>query len=219
MEKVKWSEQTIAIYEDIDLFSIITAAVKGKNYYMLMTFQKDTILAQAQAKFPFVQDIHFQLETGNTLGIDIAFTAPLFRVKLGEKMFGIRSDSLFFEIQSGMQLGTESFVVDTPQYLTGTTSLSGFFFEISVSDMVSLISLMQKEIPDMNRFVYLVGSKRFALFTQAGQTVYVNLSDKESIQDQLTKYHTLQQYYPSLDKLATIDLGSLNTMKVIVRKK
>jgi hypothetical protein len=104
MEKVKWSEQTVAIYEDIDLFNIITAAIKGKNYYMLATFQKDTILAQAQAKFPFVQDLHFQLETGNTLGIDITFTDPLFKVKLGEKQFGIRGEGLFFEIQSGRQL-------------------------------------------------------------------------------------------------------------------
>jgi hypothetical protein len=219
MEKVKWSEQTVATYEDLDLFNIITSAIKGKNYYMLTTFQKESILAQAQAKFPFVQDLHFQLETGNTLGIDVAFKAPLFKVKLGEKLFGIRGENLFFEIQSGMLLGSESFVVDTPKYLTGTTALSGFFFEISITDFMYLIETMQQEIPNMNRFVYLAGSKRLAIFTDDEQTIYFNINDKEHLQEQFQKYHTLQQYYPSLNKIATLDLGSLDTTKVIVRKK
>jgi hypothetical protein len=40
MDQVKWSERTLATFEDIDLFNIITAHIKGKNYYMLTTFQK-----------------------------------------------------------------------------------------------------------------------------------------------------------------------------------
>jgi hypothetical protein len=176
-------------------------------------------LAKIQKEFPFVQAMDFQLETGNTLGIDLKFSEPLFKVKLGEKMFGVRGEYLFFEIQSGMQLGIESFMVDTPRYLTGTTSLSGFFFDVSVQEMMDLINVIQKEIPTMNRFVYLAGSKRFAIFTQTEQTVYINLNDEESLQEQLTKYHMLQQYYPSIQRLATIDLGSLDATKIIVRKK
>jgi hypothetical protein len=87
MEKVKWSEHTIETYEDIDLFNIIAAEIKGKNYYMLNAFQKNDILAKAQVSFPFVSAIHFQLETGHTLGIDLEFTQPLFKVKLAEKEF------------------------------------------------------------------------------------------------------------------------------------
>jgi hypothetical protein len=59
--------------------------------------------------------------------------------------------------------GANSFVVDTPRYLTGTTSLNGFFFEFSIADFRYLIEVMQKEIPTMNRFVYLAGSKRLAI--------------------------------------------------------
>jgi hypothetical protein len=87
MDNVKWSEQTLATFEDIDLFNIIAANIKGENYYMLTTFKKGDILAAAQAKFPFVNDMHFQLETGNTLGIDLELQEPLFKVKLGEKEF------------------------------------------------------------------------------------------------------------------------------------
>jgi hypothetical protein len=31
--------------------------------------------------------MEFQLETGNILGIDLNFTEPLFKIKLGEKEF------------------------------------------------------------------------------------------------------------------------------------
>jgi hypothetical protein len=73
-----------------------------------------------------------------------------------------------------MSLGRESFVIDTPQYLTGVTSLSGFFFEISLNDFQHIIPLMQEHVPNMNRFVYLVGSTRLAIFTDNEQTLYFN---------------------------------------------
>jgi hypothetical protein len=54
---------------------------------MLNAFEKKNILAKAQTSFPFVHELHFQLETGHTLGIDVGFTEPIFKVKLGEKEF------------------------------------------------------------------------------------------------------------------------------------
>jgi hypothetical protein len=87
MEKVKRSQHTIETYEDIELFNSIVSAIKGKNYYMLNAFQKSRLLANIQVTFPFVQAIHFQLETGHTLGVDLEFIEPLFKVKLGEQQF------------------------------------------------------------------------------------------------------------------------------------
>jgi hypothetical protein len=118
-----------------------------------------------------------------------------------------------------MQLGKESFVVDTPQYLTGITTLSGFFFEISIRNFTHLIAVMQQEIPNMNRFVYLAGSSRLAIFTDKEQTLYFNFRDPEDLQEQFDKYHTLQQKYADFDKIALMDLGALDEHKVIVRKK
>ena len=73
-----------------------------------------------------------------------------------------------------MALGLNSFSIDTPQYLSGLTVLSGFFFEISLSDFQRIVPLMQEQIPNMNRFVYLVGSTRFAIFTDNEQVLYFN---------------------------------------------
>ena len=79
---VKRSEQTIQTYEDIELFNIISREVKGNNYHVLKHLKKRHILDSARQSYPFLSNIDFQLEAGNTLGIDLHFTPPLFKVKL-----------------------------------------------------------------------------------------------------------------------------------------
>ena len=59
-------------------------------------------------------------------------------------------------------------------YLSGTNSLSGFFFDVSLSDMVQILYLAHETFPDMKRFVYLAGSTRFAVFTSDDKTLYFN---------------------------------------------
>jgi hypothetical protein len=71
----------------------------------------------------------------------------------------------------------------------------------------------------MNRFVYLVGSTRLAIFTDNEQTLYFNFHWPESLEVQFEKYHTLQQYYTDFKSIATIDLAALDISKVIIRKK
>lgn len=219
IKNVKRSEQTLQTYEDIDLFNIITREVKGNNYYMLKNFKKWDILDLVKESYPFVKSMDFQIETGNTLGINLNFIDPLFKIKLGEQEFWIWWEELFFAIQSGMNLGMESFTIDTPQYLTGTATLSGFFHQISLKDFSNIVPIIQENITNMNRFVYLAGSTRLAIFTNNEQVLYFNFQWPESLNEQLQKYHNLQQYYENFNKLASIDLWSLDETRVIVRKK
>ncbi|MBO4204131.1 hypothetical protein J5893_04925 [bacterium] len=59
---VRFSQQTLETYEDIDLFNTVYRAVKDKNFYMLIRFDKEEVLAAIQEDFPQIQDIRFQLE-------------------------------------------------------------------------------------------------------------------------------------------------------------
>ena len=61
ISQIKFSEDTFATYQDIELFSLVSNEVKGKNYYVLLS-DKDEILKNIQKKFPFVWKIEFQLE-------------------------------------------------------------------------------------------------------------------------------------------------------------
>ena len=61
ISQVKFSEDTLATYQDIELFNLVSNEVKGKNYYVLLS-DKDEILRNIQKKFPFVWKIELQLE-------------------------------------------------------------------------------------------------------------------------------------------------------------
>lgn len=62
ISQIKFSEATLATYQDIELFNLISDKVKWKNYYILLS-NKDKLLADIQKKFPFVWKIELQLET------------------------------------------------------------------------------------------------------------------------------------------------------------
>ncbi|MDR3168786.1 MAG: hypothetical protein LBU27_03355 [Candidatus Peribacteria bacterium] len=59
---MKFSQATEETFYDIELFNAVSNALKGKNFYMLQYFQKDAILERIQAQFPFIADMHFQME-------------------------------------------------------------------------------------------------------------------------------------------------------------
>lgn len=101
IEKIKFSQGTIDYYEDIELFNALTTQVKNQNYFMLNRFKKHDILHSIQATHPFVTDINFQLETGNTLGINVLYKEPALKIKYREKEYGVRNDTTIFELQSG----------------------------------------------------------------------------------------------------------------------
>ncbi len=60
--QIKFSENTLATYQDIELFNFVSNKVKWKNYYILLS-NKDEILTDIQKHFPFVWKIDFQLES------------------------------------------------------------------------------------------------------------------------------------------------------------
>lgn len=61
ISQVKFSEDTLATYQDIELFNLVSNEVKWKNYYILLS-NKDEILKNIQKNFPFVWKIELQLE-------------------------------------------------------------------------------------------------------------------------------------------------------------
>lgn len=61
ISQIKFSEDTLATYQDIELFNLISDKVKWQNYYVLKSNQ-DELLREIQKDFPFVWKIEFQLE-------------------------------------------------------------------------------------------------------------------------------------------------------------
>ena len=61
ISQIKFSDATLATYQDIELFNLISDEVKWKNYYILSS-NKDELLKKIQKQFPFVWKIDLQLE-------------------------------------------------------------------------------------------------------------------------------------------------------------
>ena len=284
ISQVKFSEDTLATYQDIELFNLVSNEVKGKNYYMLLS-DKDEILKNIQKKFPFVWKIELQLEppqietetekepitiwvqlptltqwtwTQNqwiwtqliqvqfplkssqkapdnwgTLWVQLMYYEPTILIQLNEKKYAVWDEKTYVEMKDWMLLWirvpTEDdpnpeqlLTIETPQYLTWTTSLDWFFFDISLPEFIQIATLAKQEFwHNMLRFVYLAWSTRFAIFTSDYKVLYFNFPDWWNIEDQrnsqIFKYNTLREKYDKRGNVEKIDLWSLENNKTIIQ--
>lgn len=276
--QVKFSEDTLATYQDIELFSLVSNEVKWQNYFVL-TSNKNAVLNKIQKSFPFVWAIEFQLESKDvipdeninvvtvwiqlplelplklplagaqliqsqfpiksslmdewgTLWVQLQYYEPKVLVQLNDKKYAIWDENTYVELKEGMLLWirvpTEDdpnpeqlLTIETPMYLSGTNSLSGFFFDVNLSDMIQILYLAHETFPDMKRFVYLAGSTRFAIFTSDDKTLYFNFPKWGSIEEQrnlqVSKYDILKEKYDKFSSVWTIDLWSLENNKAIIK--
>lgn len=219
INNVQFSENTIATYEDLDLLDYITKSLKGKNYYEFQYFLQGNLLQESKEIVPFIDTLSYQLNTGNTIGIDITFKDPLFRVRIWERIFGVRWDQVSSLLLDTMQLGNQTFILETPQYLSWVDSLNGFFHEISVDKMLTVINFVQEEISDFSSLVYFAWSTRFVVNTTNGQEIYFDFQDEEMLEQEFKKYRLLRDYYPEFSSIFAFDLWALDESKVIIRKR
>lgn len=168
-----------------------------------------------------------------TLWIQLMYYEPTVVIQLNDKKYAVWDEETYVEMDEKMLLWTrvpteddpnpeELLTIETPQYLTGTNSLDGFFFEISLPEFLQIAKLAKKEFwNNMLRFVYLAGSTRFAIFTSDQKVLYFNFPDWWNIEDQwnsqIFKYNTLREKYDKFWNIDKIDLWSLENNKTIIK--
>ena len=269
--QIKFSDNTLATYQDIELFNLVSNKVRWK-YYHVLSSNKEEILSAIQKQFPFVWSIQFQLEERPEkelileepipiwiqlplelpiksfqisktyfplkhwiksdeiwwiLWVQINYYEPLLLVKLNDKKFAVWNENTYVELRDWMLLWIRDpeqqpfFLIETPMYLSGTTSLNWFFSELSLKDFLEIIPLAQEAFPTMKRFVYLAWSTRIAIFTDDNKTLYFNFpqwsSNKDSWDIQLQKYYYLKDRYSKFNDIWTIDLWALEENKTIIK--
>ena len=168
-----------------------------------------------------------------TLWVQLMYYEPTVVIQLNDKKYAVWDEETYVEMDEKMLLWTrvpteddpnpeELLTIETPQYLTGTNSLDGFFFEISLPEFLQIAKLAKKEFwNNMLRFVYLAGSTRFAIFTSDQKVLYFNFPDWWNIEDQwnsqIFKYNTLREKYDKFWNIDKIDLWSLENNKTIIK--
>lgn len=162
-----------------------------------------------------------------TLWVQLLYYEPVILIKLNNKQFAVWDENTYVELKEWMLLwirGPEEeplFVIDTPMYLSGTTDINWFFFEISLPEFIQISALAKQSFPDMKRFVYLAWSTRIAIFTSDDKTLYFNFIKWSPIEQQrnvqMQKYNILKEKYHSFKDVRTIDLWALEEDKVIIK--
>lgn len=186
-------------------------ALRGKYYHSF--FNSSDVLSQIQEEFPFVSKIKIESVGVNEVSVNLIFSEPVFTVLLWEIRYGVWQNGYTHELYSGSTLGLESFLVDTPFYASEVYSLQGFFYAVSPERYFRYIPLIQAQFPQMERFVYLVGSDNFVVF-EGGQMIFFS---KEKLEQQFQKHRWLKSYYPDYQKLYKIDLASFVDDKIVIQ--
>lgn len=214
IKKIEYSDTTRKNYGNTELFVLASKFLRGKYYNTLRVNWEKQLTDWIKKSYPFVKSTKLTFQGDQTLKVDITFFEPEFLIKLGNKKFGIWKGGISDELDDQRSLGKTGFIVDTPSYLTGTTSLSGFFYEVNYQRYKDFLPAIQEAFPHMNRFVYLAGSPNFVIFEE-NKMIFLY---RDNPLYQLQKLAWLRKYYADYKALTTIDLGSLTQEKIVVGK-
>ena len=214
IKKIEYSDETRKNYGNTELFVLASKFLRGKYYNTLRVNWDKQLTDRVKKSYPFVESTKLTFQGNQTLKVDITFSEPEFLVKLGDKKFGIWESGISDELDDQRSLGKTGFIVDTPSYLTGTNSLSGFFYEVDYQRYKDFLPAIQEAFPHMNRFVYLAGSASFVIFEE-NKMIFLY---RDNPLYQLQKLAWLRKYYAEYKDLTTIDLGSLTQEKIVVGK-
>ena len=214
IKKIEYSDETRKNYGNTELFVLASKFLRGKYYNTLRVNWEKQLTDWIKKSYPFVKSTKLTFQGDQTLKVDITFFEPEFLIKLGNKKFGIWEGGISDELDDQRSLGKTGFIVDTPSYLTGTTSLSGFFYEVNYQRYKDFLPAIQEAFPHMNRFVYLAGSPNFVIFEE-NKMIFLY---RDNPLYQLQKLAWLRKYYADYKALTTIDLGSLTQEKIVVGK-
>lgn len=124
IKDIEYTQETRSEYGNTELFVLTSKYLRG-NYLNTIQVSKFTeLLSKIREEYPFVRDIHVNYISPQKVTVDFDYTLPTLRIKLGGKLFGVRDKGLTSELKSERTLGQTGFIIDTPQYLTGITTLS-----------------------------------------------------------------------------------------------
>lgn len=91
---VQYDSGDVKMYGDPYLYKTISSQIKQENY-SIARFNKNTILAKIQSRYPFIQDMGISFVGKNKVKIDLIFNAPNFLIRNGELLFGVFRGHIF----------------------------------------------------------------------------------------------------------------------------
>ncbi len=213
IKRVVYASWDIAWYDDPYLYKRINTWIKGENYYVVKLYIS-RVLDDIRAIYPMVADISLEYISSNTVSVALTFSPIDLVIRNQDFRFALIGTKIL-PIYSWNAIAKDIHVLDLPTYLSGMTTLSGLFYRQTASELVQQVSLLYQGFSGLNRIEYLPWGERSIVYLGDKKFYINNLGD---ISNQIRNYQLLKKYYKDYSKLESIDLGSLEKDKVIVKK-
>ncbi len=210
---VDYSLSSVEQYDNPYVYKKISTLMKGENYYVISS-RKSSILDEVQAEFPFVNDIFIYYKSANKIFVKLLFEQPQMIMRSDWLRFGVYDGSLF-QIYSWNKIWSWAIGMDVLSFASWLQMLTGIFYKQSADDLLQKLVLLKEWFPTIQSFSYLPWWQRIFVHLP-NRVVYIN--SMIDIAQQIKNYQLLKRFYPDFATLKEVDLGSLESDKVIVKK-
>jgi len=201
IKRVLYDSWSIARYDDPYLYKSINTRIKGENYYVVK-FYASRVLNDIQSQYPMITNISIDYRSSNTVFVRLTFRPIDMVIRNWDVKFGLIWSTLL-PIYSWNKISNGIQILDLPDYLSGTTTLSGLFYRQAATGLVQQIELIYQWFPGLARVEYLPGGERSIVYLDGKKFYINNLSD---ISNQIRNYQLLKKYYKDYAQLKDIDL-------------
>ncbi len=212
--KIDYALSSVKMYDDPYLYKDISSLIKGENIYLL-DWNSHRIAETIQQKYPFVEDVIIVYKAPYTVLVKVIFSSPELILKHEERKFWVYNNALF-ELLSWNTLWSSWVVNLEVLSFNSGWALTWIFFLQTPTDLIDDIRLIKEWFPEIQKLSYLPGWHRMIVHLWANRQIYIN--NAIDIQPQIINYQLLKKYYSEFNLLKEIDLGSLESDKVIVKK-
>lgn len=214
ISKIDYALSSVKNYDDPYLYKAISSIIKWENIYIL-NWNNSSIIKNIKKSYPFVEDIIISYKAPKTVFVKILFLQPDLIFLNDNKRYWVYNNSLF-ELYSWNTLGSSWVVKLNIISFTSWSAISWVFFQESTEGLLEDIRLIKEWFPNIASLSYIPWWHRMIAYLGDDKKVYIN--NAIDIQPQIINYQLLKKYYSDFWSLKEIDLWSLESDKVIVRK-
>lgn len=214
ISKIDYALSSVQVYDDPYLYKSISSLLLWENLYLISS-NSNKIIGKIKKDYPFVEDVIMVYKWPNTLLVKVLFNQPELILLHEDKKFGMYKWYLF-ELFSGNSLGLSGIVNLEILSFNSGGALTWLFFLQSPDDLMDDIRIIKEWFPEIQWLSYMPGGHRMLVDLWNNRKVYIN--NAIPIEPQIVNYQLLKKYYSDFNLLKEIDLGSLESDKIIVRK-
>lgn len=204
--KVIITKDSSNIYENEKIFKEIIQTLQGKNYYLTRYRNKNIWENEIIKQFPIIQEIQLGEMNQQILPVSIQRKEPDMTIINGDSEYMIIGRELI-QKWSWHLLWSKSLKIHLPLYMSWIqwTWLNGIFAHIGPLTLLSQVSTIKSNIPNIDKISYIPWWKKIIIHKK-NNMIYFDMM--KPLNEQILKLQLLEKNYSLFHLITEIDLWS-----------